>query len=404
MSSTHMYAPLKATVILFLCSVLAAADPVVFGYLPTWQLDKLEGIDIAKYTHVSVSFAIPDADAQLTLSTAETVFSSLPQLTPGQKLLVSLGGWTGSKHLSDIFKNKEKRQYLQTQMIEWIRDYQLDGWDIDYEYPGRQGDSCHKFDAQSDTPNFLQFLTELRDQIDSEFPPTEDRGRKLITLATRFQPFDGPNGPLADVSGFAEPVDLINLMLYDFNGAWSDTTGPNAPVDFAPHKGLQFSFKSSIDQWIDAGIPAEKLVAGLPFYGRTVTAMGDMTEAKDMYESLKRSLIPQGDSDDIEESDPSCGGPKAFSGIWKYRNIRNEILGEDGEEPSGPWVRRFDETTGTPWLFNKDTRDFVSYDDAQSIAAKTKYAVMEKSLAGVMVWAMTNDYNNELLNSIYSAF
>ncbi|KAJ1813010.1 hypothetical protein LPJ56_005309 [Coemansia sp. RSA 2599] len=378
-----------------------AADPVVFGYLPTWQLDKLEGIDLAKYTHLSVSFAIPDADAQLSLSNAETVFSSIPPLAQGQKLLVSLGGWTGSKHLSDIFKDASKRQALQTQMIQWIRDYQLDGWDIDFEYPGRQGDSCHKFDAQADTPNFLKFLTELRDQMDSEFPPTATDGRKLITLATRFQPFDGPNGPLSDVSAFAGPVDYFNLMLYDFNGAWSDTTGPNAPVDFTPNRGLQYSFKSSIDQWIDAGIPAGKVVAGLPFYGRTVTATGDLTGAKDMYQPLVRSRIPQGDSDDIEESDPSCGGPKVFSGIWKYRNIRMEILDQSSEEPSDPWVRRFDEGTGTPWLFNRDTRDFVSYDDPQSIMLKTKHAV-EKGLAGVMVWAITNDYNNELLGAIYN--
>ncbi|KAJ2703919.1 hypothetical protein FB645_003685 [Coemansia sp. IMI 203386] len=395
-----LLSPLFATItfcIITLHASVVKPDPVIFGYLPTWQLDNIDNLDLTKYTHLSVSFAVPDSQAQLTLSNSDLAFSALPSDT-NQKRLVSLGGWSGSKHLSEIFNNPEKRLKLQQQMIQWMHKYQLDGWDIDYEYPGRQGAVCHKFDATKDTDNFLTFLNELRDQMDGEFPVEKEDGRKLITLAARFQPFDGPQGPLTDVSAFAQPVDLINLMLYDFNGIWSQTTGANAPLEAAPEHSPG-SFKSSITQWMDAGIPADKLVAGVAFYGRTVTATSNMAENGSMHAKLLKEKIPQGDTDDREEPDPSCGGPAVFSGIWKYRNIRQDIL-PDAEQPLDPWVRFFDKDSQTPWLFNKETKDFVSYDDTQSIATKVGYA-KDQGLAGIMVWTVTNDYENELLNTIY---
>ncbi|KAJ2879074.1 hypothetical protein IWW38_006185 [Coemansia aciculifera] len=192
-------------------------------------------------------------------------------------------------------------------------------------------------------------------------------------------------------------------MLYDFNGVWSDATGPNAPLDYATGtKSLQFSFKSSIQSWIDAGIPAGKINAGLPFYGRTVTATADMSNAKDMYQPLSKT-IPHGDGDDKEETDISCGGPKLFSGIWKYANMRTEGVLDSPDSAAEPWIRRFDKTTGTPWLYNKDTKDFVSYDDAASISAKADFAA-EKGLAGVMIWPVTNDYDSELVNAVLLSF
>ncbi|KAI9501427.1 endochitinase [Coemansia spiralis] len=384
-------------------SLGVSTTDVVFGYLPTWQASKADSIDFSKYTHITIAFAVPDESGHLSMDQGDSVLKEwVPRLSEAKaKVLVSLGGWTGSKYLSPIMSDKSKRDQMISNMVQWMQDYGFDGWDVDFEYPGRQGNTCHPFDAQKDTPNFLQFLRDLRQRLDSEFG-TQDT-RKLITLATRFQPFDGPQGPLADVSDFDSFVDYFNLMLYDFNGVWSDTTGPNAPLDHAPGKGLQFSARSSVQSWIDAGIPASKINAGLAFYGRTVTADSSLPgEAADnMYWPLRKA-IPRGDGDDKEEADPSCGGPKAFSGIWKYSNMRTEGVLDFPDAAAAPWVRRFDKTTFTPWLFNTETKDFVSYDDPESIAAKTRFAI-EKGLAGVMVWPATNDYQDELISAITSA-
>ncbi|KAJ2305320.1 hypothetical protein IWW54_005118 [Coemansia sp. RSA 2705] len=387
----------KLATVLVLALAAQAAD-VVFGYLPTWQADKTDNIDFSKYTHITIAFAVPDASGQLSMDNRDDMLKDwVDRLAESHtKVLVSLGGWTGSKHLSPIMKDPKKRAQMIADMVQWMRDFGFDGWDIDFEYPGRQGDLCHPFDAK-DSDNFLLFLGELRDALGGEFDDA-----KLITLATRFQPFDDASGPMSDVSAFADKVDYFNLMLYDFNGVWSSTTGPNAPLDFERGQGLQFSFKSSIQSWIDAGIPAGKINPGLPFYGRTVTAAADedMSE-KSMYQPLRKE-IPRGDADDREEADPSCGGPAVFSGIWKYRNLRAEGVLDAPDSAAAPWTRQFDNTTFTPWLFNTETRDFVSYDDATSIAAKAQHA-SASGLAGVMVWPITNDYENELLNAITSS-
>ncbi|KAJ2351785.1 hypothetical protein GGF43_003932 [Coemansia sp. RSA 2618] len=376
--------------------MVQAAD-VIFGYLPTWQLDKTDGIDFSKYTHVTIAFAIPDETGALSMDNRDAVLNDwVGKLSDNQsKVLVSLGGWTGSKHMSPIMKDKAKRTQMIADMVEWMQDFGFDGWDIDFEYPGRQGDSCHPFDAK-DTDNFLLFLNELHEKLDSSFDD-----HKLVTLATRFQPFDGPSGPMTDVSAFSEVVDFINLMLYDFNGVWSETTGPNAPLDFEANRGLQFSYKSSIQSWIDAGIPANKINPGIPFYGRTVTTASSDDMSDDMYQPLRKE-IPRGDGDDREETDPSCGGPSVFSGIWKYSNMRTEGVLESPDSAALPWTRQFDNTTFTPWLFNSETRDFVSYDDAMSVAAKAQHA-KSSGLAGVMVWPITNDFENELLSAISSS-
>ncbi|KAJ2523135.1 hypothetical protein GGI11_000081 [Coemansia sp. RSA 2049] len=403
-------AALKAALAFAALAGIATAQKqtsVVFGYLPTWQTDKAEPIDLSKYTHITIAFAAPDEDGRITADnrTEAAVKEWVGKIgDAGARALVSLGGWAGSKHMSPVMKDKAKRDRLIDDMVGWVRAYSLDGWDVDFEYPGRQGNTCHPFDAASDTPNFQLFLADLRQRLDGE---GDEARAKLITLATRFQPFDGPQGPLADVSGFAPLVDYFNIMLYDFNGVWSSTTGPNAPLDHAQGKGLQASVRSSVQLWIDAGIPESKINAGLAFYGRTVTASssddndsddGNGGGEKSMYLPLQKA-IPRGDSDDQEESDPSCGGPKAFSGIWKYSNLRSEGVLDAPDSAASPWVRRFDKDTSTPWLYNTETRDFVSYDDPQSIGAKTQFAV-SRGLAGVMVWPITNDYEGELISAI----
>lgn len=392
------------TLLVFINQVLAAtAGPVVFGYLPTWQLDRADQVDFSKYTHINIAFAQPDAKGEITMDNRDQVlkeWSSTSDKLLHAKVLVSMGGWTGSKHFSPLLKDENKRSYMIDQMVDWVKSYDLDGWDIDFEYPGRQGDVCHPFDARVDTSNFLRFLGDLRTRMDSEF----GKGQKIIALATRFQPFDGPDGsPMPDVSAFAQYVDYFNLMLYDFNGIWSDTTGPNAPLEFEQGKSLQFSFKSSIDAWVDAGIPANKINPGLAFYGRSVIPGRDMSDSVSMYQPLNNTMVPKGDGDDKEESDPSCGGPKIFSGIWKYANMRSEGVLESPEEAAEPWLRRFDDKTRTPWLYSPESNLFISYDDVKSIKAKTQ-AALAKGTAGVMVWPVTNDFESELVGAILSAF
>lgn len=128
---------------------------------------------------------------------------------------------------------------------------------VDWEYPGRQGAGCNTFDEKNDVKNFLTLLKELRQAIRREF-----KEKKEITIAAFVNPL------AADVSGFAKVLDRVNVMTYDINGAWNAQTGPNAPLN-APQG--QISFSSSIESWIQAGMPAHQLTGGLAFYGRSTS-------------------------------------------------------------------------------------------------------------------------------------
>ena len=166
-------------------------------------------------------------------------------------ITLSLGGWTGSNLFSDIVKSDQAKSTLTDSIVSTIRTNNLDGIDIDWEYPGRLGNICNKFDAHNDTPNFEKYLKDLRQRLDKEFG-TDSASRKLISLAVRVEPFDGPNGPSTNVSGIAQSMDFASVMTFDINGSWSNTTGPNAPFEFTVGKGLQYSFKQAVDQWLSA--------------------------------------------------------------------------------------------------------------------------------------------------------
>ncbi|KAJ1939198.1 hypothetical protein EC988_007380, partial [Linderina pennispora] len=82
---------------------------------------------------------------------------------------------------------------------------------------------------------------------------------------------------------------------------------------------------------------------------------------------------------------------------WKH--LRDQGILTSPTTAAAPWVRKFDPISQTPWLFNPNTKIFISYDDPQSLKVKVDYAAA-KGLGGAMVWSVNMDYNNELMNVI----
>ncbi|KAJ1850771.1 hypothetical protein LPJ73_003291, partial [Coemansia sp. RSA 2703] len=374
------------------------SGPVVLGYYPSWKRAKMNGVDFTKYTHVNIAFGIPRADGTFTFEDEWALPQILGQIRAGgkTKALLSVGGWTGSNFISNILKNSDLRKTFLGSITRYVKDNGLDGIDIDWEYPGRLGNTCNVFDAQNDTPNFLAFLKDLRHKFDSEF----GNHAKLITLAVRAQPFDTPSGPSSDVGEFAKYVDYINIMAYDINGPWNSETGPNAPFNYEQGKGTPLSFVSAIDAWMSAGIPAKQLVAGLGFYGRSTTTLQDMTRNSGNQYQPQQHDVPLGDSEDAPWYD-ACAGSTSASGTWQWKNLRSQGVLTGPNTAAAPWVRQWDSVTQTPWLFNPTSKIYLSYDDPDSIKIKSDYAA-SKGLAGVMIWSANMDYNSELVNAARS--
>jgi len=300
-----------------------------------------------------------------------------------------VGGWTYSQYFSAAASSAATRQTFCSTAVAMVQQYQLDGIDIDWEYPGRQGMSCSLVNAQADSANLLSLLQELRQALDSTF----GQGKMEITLATRVEPFDGPNGPLSDVSAYATYVDRINVMAYDVTGGWSKSTGPNAPLDGST------SQNSAIQAWLGAKWPAQKIAMGLPFYGRALTTTTVMSNT--LSGTPISSTVPQGDSDDAPYADPCPGSPSVYSGVWQWRHLRDQGVLTTTTTCGSGWARNWDSTSSTPWLYNASTKTVISYDDEQSLTLKVKNALC-KGLNGVMIWDLHQD-NGELLNAVDQA-
>ncbi|KAI8393756.1 glycoside hydrolase [Radiomyces spectabilis] len=391
-----------ALVSLFLSITCTLADKVIVGYFPNWLYARwpVTNIDFSKYTHINYAFAIMIKGDTPEWTDDWAVSTQLPQLTKAAhaknaKVLISIGGWSGCLTFSPMAADAGRRKNFIDWNIKQIDTYGIDGIDIDWEYPGRQGAGCNAFDPANDAKNLLTLLRELRTALDSKY----GSGKKELTIAAHVRPFVTSSGYMSDVSEYAKVLDRVSLMTYDINGAWNTTTGPNAPFNFENGFGDADSFVSAIDAWTKAGMPASKIVPGVAFYGRSATATVDMTKTKSQYQGQVPGQPPKGDSYDAYWQDPYCSkDPGGLSGIWRYANLRSEGILTSPTTAASPWVRTWDNVTQTPWLFNPTNKVFISYDDPVSMAVKVNYA-RSKNLGGVMVWSVDED-NGELLDEV----
>ncbi|KAJ2632387.1 hypothetical protein H4R22_001288 [Coemansia sp. RSA 1290] len=369
---------------LFFCVVTRAAkSPLIFGYYSTWEKNATEAIGFSKYSHVIISFANPCKDGTFEVPDFDVADAVAKINKDKAKAMVSIGGWSYSANFSSIMKDKTASNNFANNIVSYVEKYKLDGIDLDWEYPGSEnGQEGNGVDKANDTPNYLKFLQKLRKQLDAKF-----NSRKLITMAVGMQTFYVDEKPLDDMSAFANVVDYANLMLYDIYGSWSKTSGPNAPL-----KGEGLSFESGIKTWSDAKWPTNQLIAGFAFYGHSVKLSEQPKDIKtNQYQPISKD-VPQGDSQD----QPADGG--SYTGLWQYKHLRPELLATSLTAKSD-WDRYWDSDSMTPYLFNKKTLAFISYDDQQSIWAKTEYS-KQQGIPGGMVWSMHMDYNGELIGII----
>lgn len=290
------------------------------------------------------------------------VLNDLKKQNPALAVLVSVGGWTWSGNFSDMALTKQSRKVFIESAVSFVERYNLDGLDIDWEYPGMIGDN-NKFRAE-DKKNYTSLLKELRARFDKE---ERKLNRHLFTsIAT---------GASAEFLAHTEMrkaqkyVDTVNLMAYDYYEPDADkTTGNHAPLYTNPSDPKHISADASIHEYEAAGVPADKIVLGVPFYGHV------WGEVAGQNHGLFQAGKPV---------------PNAFDNFGSIAS---------GTIPSG-FTRFWDETSSVPYLYNPASRTFVSYEDAESLALKCRY-VVQQGLAGVMFWDYSGDTSGALLNAI----
>jgi chitinase len=323
-------------------------------------------IDARALTRINYAFANIANGRMVTGFAADpqnfAFLQSLKQQNPDLSVLVSVGGWLWSTNFSDVALTAQSRAVFIRSVMDFLAQYQLDGLDIDWEYPGMRG-AGHKF-RSVDKQNFTLLLKELRARFTAETAKTHRR--LYLTFAAGASDEFLANTEMEKAQQY---VDTVNLMAYDYYEASSDQmTGNHAPLFTNPGDPKKISADDSVKAFEKAGVPADKIILGMPFYGR----MWGQVPA------TNHGLFQ-----------PGKQVPNAYA---PYSVIVSSMLDHG-------YARFWDEKASVPYLYNAEKQVFVSYEDPQSIAAKCEYVVAHH-LGGVMFWEYSNDPSGALLHAI----
>lgn len=138
---------------------------------------------------------------------------------PAVKVLVSVGGWTLSKYFSPVAADPAKRLEFARSVLRIIRKYDLDGVDIDWEYPGGGGMEGN-YASPDDGKNFVLLLKTIREVFNQA--EEKDHEDYMITVAAPADPVKAGRINWTEASRY---LDAIDVMTYDYHGAWEDVTG-----------------------------------------------------------------------------------------------------------------------------------------------------------------------------------
>ena len=343
------------------------AEPMVVGYVFPQDAALQPGqIDAHSLTRVNYAFAnIKDGRMVTGFASDAQNFALLTGLrkpNPSFTVLVSVGGWLWSNNFSDVSLTTQSRGLFIQSVMDFLRKYDLDGLDIDWEYPGMAG-SSHNFRSE-DGHNFTLLLKELRNQFDQETARTHRR--LYLTIAA---------GASSDYLAHTEMrqvqklVDTVNLMAYDYVEPGDEPlTGHHSPLYTNPADVRNYSSDASVRAFEEAGVPAEKILLGVPFYGHV---WGDVA---DRNHGLLQAGKPV---------------PHAYA---PFSAISATMLNQG-------YVRYWDPIASAPYLYNSEKHIFVSYEDTESLAVKGRYVLAHK-LGGIMFWDYSGDSNGALLGAI----
>lgn len=300
----------------------------VVGYYPSYR-ENFTNMQWDKLTHVNLCFARPNADGSLNDAQVREKFRYIAREghAQGVYLLLSLGGGGGEEeqnNFSTALLNPEARQNIVKNAVKTIKDLSLDGVDVDYEDWGWKDTEMNRKKSEA----LKELLQEFRKALDDS---------SLLTVSIYVNAFnDGWY-----TKEMIEILDYVTLMTYDKTGSWaSSEVGPHAPFDY---------YTNTIEKCIDIGFPKDKIIPGIPFYGR-----------------IFPNNTPEG------------------SYLMTYSSIVDTYPGAENK--------------------NAIEKDRLYYDGLPMVKQKAQY-VKDNQIGGVMIWEITQDSptaSKSLLNAINS--
>jgi chitinase len=313
---------------------------------------------------------------------------ALKEQYPHLKVLISLGGWTWSKYFSDAALTKQSRERFVSSCIDLFIKGNIpdpgwggmggpgtaarlfDGIDIDWEWPGSEGNAGNIIRPQ-DKQNYTLLLREFRKQLHA-YGRTAGKDYLLTAFLPASSDKIRAGFEVPDIFG---PLDFGNVQGYDFHGAWESTTNHQSNLwnSTSDPSSPRYSDDAVVHEYLRRDVPPKRIVVGVPFYSRGWT--GVVPANNGLYQTS------------------SGAAPGTWeAGVEDYK-VAKQLVAKG-------FTRYQDTQAGAAWLFNALTSTFWTFDDPPVMAAKADY-VRRNRLGGIMFWELSGDTpNGELVSAI----
>jgi chitinase len=265
------------------------------------------------------------------------------------KVLLSIGGWTYSSNFRQPASTPSCRSTFAQSAVDLVKNLGLDGLDIDWEYPANSAEA----------ENFVDLLKACRDELDAYARTVPGNPHFEMSVAC---PAGAQSYQHLDVAGMDRYLDFWNLMAYDYSGSWDGTAGHQAnlfPSSSNP-SSTPFSTVGAVDHYLSRGVRPDKLVLGMPLYGRA-------------FENTE-------------------GVGKPYSGIgdgtWEKGVYDYKVLPLEGAH------EHEDHELGASYCYHRDRKMLVSYDTVGMARRKAEF-LKERRLGGAMWWESSADKTGE---------
>lgn len=312
----------------------------VIGYWADWVNN---AVDYSKYTIINYAFVQPQSDGSIGSPDA----TKLKNLVSGGhgagcKVMLSIGGWTWSTSFSSIAGSPTARQKFASQCASLISQYNLDGVDIDWEYPNADNGG-----QPQDTINYPLLMKAIKSAI----------GGKLLSAC--FSPAQFKMN-FIKWSEVANTLDMINMMTYDMTGSWDKIAFFNSALYPSDGGDPTLNINSVVSYLIvKYNVPRNKINIGAPFYGQQLNG-------STLFGPISSGAGPV-----------SYAAIKGMSGYQDYWDAKAQV----------------------PYMINKGANQFISYDNPRSMEAKGQW-VVDNRTRGVIVWETSMDAGGALASAL----